>query len=63
MKHILKGTEAIASGLIVVFGFSALIVSPFPMTSSFGKITMLPVLFALFTTFTVFPVLMIGLDY
>jgi hypothetical protein len=57
------GAAIIASGLTTVFGFSALIASPFPMTSSFGTITVLSVIFALFATFTVFPVLVIRLEY
>jgi hypothetical protein len=57
------GAAIIASGLTTVFGFSALIASPFPMTSSFGTITVLSVIFALFATFTVFPVLLIRLEY
>jgi hydrophobe/amphiphile efflux-3 (HAE3) family protein len=57
------GAAIVASGLTTVFGFSALIASPFPMTSSFGLITVLSVIFALFATFTVFPVLLIRLEY
>jgi len=57
------GAAIVASGLTTVFGFSALIASPFPMTSSFGTITVLSVIFALFATFTVFPVLLIRLEY
>jgi hydrophobe/amphiphile efflux-3 (HAE3) family protein len=57
------GAAIVASGLTTVFGFAALIASPFPMTSSFGTITVLSVIFALFATFTVFPVLLIRLDY
>lgn len=57
------GAAIVASGLTTVFGFSALIASPFPMTSSFGIITVLSVVFALFATFTVFPVLLIRLEY
>ena len=57
------GPAIVASGLTTVFGFSALIASPFPMTSSFGTITVLSVIFALFATFTVFPVLLIRLEY
>jgi len=57
------GAAIVASGLTTVFGFSALIASPFPMTSSFGTITVLSVIFALVATFTVFPVLLIRLEY
>jgi hypothetical protein len=57
------GAAIFASGLTTIFGFSALIASPFPMTSSFGTITVLSVIFALFATFTVFPVLLIRLEY
>lgn len=57
------GAAIVASGLTTVFGFSALIASPFPMTSSFGTITVLSVIFALFATFTVFPILLIRLEY
>jgi len=68
MKALFKATGSIgpaivASGLTTVFGFSALIASPFPMNSSFGTITVLSVLLALFATFTVFPVLLIRLEY
>jgi hypothetical protein len=57
------GAAIVASGLTTIFGFSALIASPFPMTSSFGTITVLSVIFALFATFTVFPVLLIRFEY
>ena len=57
------GAAIFASGLTTIFGFSALIASPFPMTSSFGTITVLSVIFALFATFTVFPVLLIRLEH
>jgi hypothetical protein len=57
------GAAIFASGLTTIFGFSALIASPFPMTSSFGTITVLSVIFALFATFTVFPVLLIRFEY
>jgi predicted RND superfamily exporter protein len=57
------GTAIVASGLNTVFGFAALIASPFVMTSSFGTITVISVIFALFATFTVFPVLLIRLEY
>ncbi len=57
------GVAIIASGLTTVFGFSALIASPFMITSNFGTVTVLSVIFALFATFTVFPVLLIRLEY
>lgn len=57
------GAAIFASGLTTVFGFSALIASPFPINSNFGTVTVLSVLFALFVTFTVFPVLLIRLEY
>jgi hydrophobe/amphiphile efflux-3 (HAE3) family protein len=56
------GAAIVASGLTTVFGFSALIASPFPIISSFGTITVLSVIFALLATFTVFPVLLIRLE-
>ncbi len=57
------GVAIFASGLTTVFGFSALIASPFPMNSNFGTVTVLSVLFALFVTFSVFPILLIRLEY
>ncbi len=57
------GPAIVASGLTTVFGFSALMASPFPMNSSFGTITVVSVILALFATFTVFPVLLIRLEY
>ena len=57
------GPAIVASGLTTVFGFSALIASPFPLNSSFGTITVVSVILALFATFTVFPVLLIRLEY
>ena len=33
------GTAIIASGATTVFGFLALVASPFPMISNFGKVT------------------------
>ncbi|MGA9099159.1 MAG: RND family transporter [Methanotrichaceae archaeon] len=56
------GSALIASGMTVVFGFAALITSPFSITSNFGLVTVMAVLFALLTTFTVFVVLMINLE-
>jgi len=57
------GAAIFASGLTTIFGFSALIASPFPLNSNFGIVTVLSVLFALFVTFSVFPVLLIRLEY
>lgn len=51
-----------ASGMTAIFGFSALISSPFPILSNFGVVIVLAVFFALIVTFTVFPVLLIGLE-
>jgi len=56
------GSALIASGLTTVFGFAALITSPFLMTSNFGTVTVLAVIFALLTTFTVFIVLMLRME-
>lgn len=56
------GTAIASSGLTVVFGFSALIFSPFMITNNFGAVTVLSMLVALLMTFTVFPVLLIGLE-
>jgi len=57
------GAAIFASGLTPVFGFSALLASPFPMNSNFGILTVLSVIFALFVTFSVFPVRLIRLEY
>jgi predicted RND superfamily exporter protein len=51
-----------ASGLTTVFGFGALIASTFLITNNFGLITVLAVIFALLTTFTVFVVLMFRME-
>ncbi|MFZ2414405.1 MAG: RND family transporter, partial [Minisyncoccia bacterium] len=56
------GSALIASGLTTVFGFAALIASPFNIISNFGLVTVMSVLFALITTFTVFVVLMIRME-
>jgi hypothetical protein len=52
----------VASGMTVTFGFAALIASPFNIISNFGLVTVLSVVFALITTFTVFVVLMIRME-
>jgi len=56
------GSALMASGLTTVFGFGALIASPFLITNNFGLITVLAVFFALLTTFTVFIVLMFRME-
>jgi hypothetical protein len=52
----------IASGLTTIFGFGALLASPFSITSNFGMVTVLAIIFALLTTFTVFVVLMLRME-
>ena len=56
------GSALMASGMTVIFGFAALIASPFNIISNFGVVTVLSVVFALITTFTVFVVLMIRME-
>jgi hydrophobe/amphiphile efflux-3 (HAE3) family protein len=56
------GSALVASGMTVTFGFAALITSPFNITSNFGLVTVMAVIFALATTFTVFVVLMIRME-
>ena len=56
------GSALIASGLTTVFGFAALISSPFLITNNFGTVTVLAIVFALLTTFTVFVVLMYRME-
>lgn len=56
------GTAIASSGLTVVFGFSALVFSPFMITYNFGAVTVLSMIVALLMTFTVFPVLLIKLE-
>ena len=56
------GSALVASGMTVVMGFAALITSPFNITSNFGLVTVMAVIFALATTFTVFVVLMIRME-
>lgn len=56
------GSALMASGLTTVFGFAALIASPFMITYSFGMVTVMAVIFALLTTFTVFVVLMLRME-
>jgi uncharacterized protein len=56
------GSALVASGMTVTFGFAALITSPFNITNNFGLVTVMAVIFALATTFTVFVVLMIRME-
>jgi len=56
------GSALMASGATVVFGFAALMSSPFNIISNFGLVTVLSIIFALITTFTVFVVLMIRME-
>jgi len=56
------GSALIASGLTTVSGFAALISSPFLITNNFGTVTVLAIVFALLTTFTVFVVLMYRME-
>lgn len=56
------GSALIASGLTTIFGFAALISSPFMITNNFGIVTVLAIVFALVTTFTVFVVLIYRLE-
>jgi hypothetical protein len=56
------GSALVASGMTVIFGFAALMSSPFNIISNFGLVTVLSVVFALIVTFTVFVVLMIRME-
>lgn len=56
------GTAIVASGATTVFGFSALMASPFGIVSDFGVVTVIDVLLALLATFMVFPPLIVVLD-
>ena len=56
------GSSLMASGLTTVFGFGALISSSFVITNSFGVMTVMAVIFALLTTFTVFVVLLYRME-
>jgi hydrophobe/amphiphile efflux-3 (HAE3) family protein len=56
------GSALMASGLTTVFGFAALISSPFLITNNFGTVTVMAIVFALLTTFTVFVVLMYRME-
>ncbi|MDY6964364.1 MAG: RND family transporter [Halobacteriota archaeon] len=56
------GKAIVASGLTTVFGFSALIASPFPMNSDFGLVTVINVGFAILSALIVLPPILITLD-
>jgi predicted RND superfamily exporter protein len=56
------GKAIVTSGLTTVFGFAALIASPFSMTSNFGFITVMDVILALLASFIVFPAVIVLLD-
>ena len=56
------GSAIVASGATTVFGFMALLASPFPMISDFGTVTVIDIVLALLATFVVFPPLIILLD-
>jgi hydrophobe/amphiphile efflux-3 (HAE3) family protein len=56
------GSALMASGATTVFGFAALIASPFNIISNFGVVTVMSVLLALVTTYTVFMVLLIRME-
>ncbi|MBE0523577.1 MAG: RND family transporter [Methanosarcinales archaeon] len=56
------GQAIIASGFTVILGFSALIVTPFPMLSDFGVVTVIAVGFSLLSTLIVLPPIMVQLD-
>ncbi|WP_406662602.1 RND family transporter [Methanolobus sp. ZRKC3] len=56
------GKAIVTSGATTVFGFSALIASPFNITSNFGLITVIDVFLALLATFVIFPPVIVSLD-
>ncbi len=56
------GSALVASGMTVIFGFGALISSPFNIISNFGVVTVMSVVLALVTTFTVFVVLAVRME-
>nr|WP_321498873.1 RND family transporter [uncultured Methanolobus sp.] len=56
------GKAIVTSGATTVFGFSALIASPFSITSNFGLITVMDVILALLATFVIFPPIIVTLD-
>lgn len=62
-EAITKIGKAIAtSGFTTMFGFSALLASPFPMNQNFGLVTVIDVGLALMATFVVFPAVILLLD-
>lgn len=56
------GSAIIASGATTVFGFMALLASPFPMIADFGKVTVIDIVLALLASFVVFPPIIVFLD-
>jgi len=56
------GQAIIASGSTVLFGFSALIATPFQIISDFGVVTVIAVAFSLLSTLVVLPPIMVNLD-
>jgi hypothetical protein len=56
------GKAIVTSGATTVFGFCALIASPFSITSNFGVITVMDVILALLATFVIFPPIIVTLD-
>ncbi|ADI74600.1 efflux transporter, hydrophobe/amphiphile efflux-3 (HAE3) family [Methanohalobium evestigatum Z-7303] len=56
------GKAIVTSGFTTVFGFSALLASPFSMNRNFGLVTVIDVGLALLATFIVFPAVIILLD-
>jgi hydrophobe/amphiphile efflux-3 (HAE3) family protein len=56
------GKAIVTSGATTVFGFSALIASPFSITSNFGIVTVMDVFLALLATFMIFPPVIVSLD-
>lgn len=56
------GKSVFASGMSVIGGFSALLVSDFVILSNFGMMTLLNVFFALISTIIVMPAILIILD-
>ncbi|WP_292381850.1 efflux RND transporter permease subunit [Methanosarcina sp. UBA289] len=56
------GAALLASGSTVVGGFAALMISPFPIISDFGSVTVIDIGLVLIATFLVFPPLIVLLD-
>ena len=56
------GAAILASGSTVVGGFAALMISPFPVVSDFGTVTVIDILLVLVATFLVFPPLIVLMD-